>query len=138
MSYGYAWHVHHDQLMEELTEPIEQRIKYIKTHKPKNEIVLRLKLLKASPKLKPLDDDYKAKWKPLYDDYKAKRKPLDDDYKAKWKPLYDDYKAKWKPLYDDYEAKRKPLDDDYKAKLAKLHHEECVPDCPWNGSTIFP
>ena len=36
------WHVHHDILVENLTEPIENRIKFIKENKPKDEIKLRL------------------------------------------------------------------------------------------------
>ena len=40
------WHLHHDILCEPLTEPIENRIKYIKDYKPKSEIALRLGLLK--------------------------------------------------------------------------------------------
>ena len=44
------WHVHHEILYEQLTEPIRNRILYIKNEKAKNEttkqIKLRLKLLK--------------------------------------------------------------------------------------------
>ena len=43
----FAWHVHHDVLVEPLTEPIKNRIKYIKEFKPENEIKLRLRLLKV-------------------------------------------------------------------------------------------
>ena len=42
----YAWHVHHEQLVEPLSEPIENRIKYIKENKSKSEIPTRLKLIK--------------------------------------------------------------------------------------------
>lgn len=42
----YWWHIHHEQLYEYLTEPIRARINYIKENKPKDEIELRLKLLK--------------------------------------------------------------------------------------------
>jgi len=42
----YWWHIHHEQLYEYLTEPIRARINYIKSSKPKNEVALRLKLLK--------------------------------------------------------------------------------------------
>ncbi len=73
------WHVHHEELYEQLTEPIRNRINYIKKDKPKNEIELRLKLLK--PVLGELPKDRKG----------------------------------WE----------------------KLHKEEC-PNCPWNGTTIFP
>ena len=40
------WHVHHEILTEQLTEPVRNRINYIKSDKPKDEIELRLKLLK--------------------------------------------------------------------------------------------
>ena len=40
-----AWHVHHDQLMELLTEDIEVRRQYIREHKPEDEQALRLRLL---------------------------------------------------------------------------------------------
>ena len=42
----YWWHIHHETLVEYLTEPIRARINYIKKEKPKDEIELRLKLLK--------------------------------------------------------------------------------------------
>src|SRR3990167_9774073 len=42
----YYWHLHHDILLESLTEPLKNRIAYIKEEKPKDEIKLRLKLLK--------------------------------------------------------------------------------------------
>ena len=40
------WHVHHEVLYEQLNEPIRNRINYIKEHKPKKEIELRLKILR--------------------------------------------------------------------------------------------
>ena len=43
----YAWHVHHDRLVEPLTEPIETRIAYIKANKPDAERGLRLRLLRV-------------------------------------------------------------------------------------------
>src|SRR3972149_4661141 len=36
------WHIHHQQLAEPLTEPLKNRIAYIKKDKPKDEIKLRL------------------------------------------------------------------------------------------------
>ena len=42
----FYWHVHHNVLAEVATEPIRNRRKYIREHKPANEIELRLKLLK--------------------------------------------------------------------------------------------
>jgi len=40
------WHIHHDTLIESLTEPLKVRIAYIKKEKSEDEIKLRLKLLK--------------------------------------------------------------------------------------------
>ena len=42
----WVWHCHHDILLEPLTEPLKNRIAYIKKSKPENELKLRLKLLK--------------------------------------------------------------------------------------------
>ena len=77
----YAWHVHHEKLWEVLTEPIKNRIAYIKENKPPAEQATRLRLLKLI------------------------KGPLPDKMT--------------------------------KAAMDALHKKEC-PDCPWNGSTIFP
>ncbi len=42
----FWWHVHHEILVETLTEPVRARINYIKSDKPKNEVELRLQLMK--------------------------------------------------------------------------------------------
>lgn len=42
----FYWHLHHGVLMEYADRPIEERIEYILMHKPRNEQVLRLKLLR--------------------------------------------------------------------------------------------
>jgi hypothetical protein len=44
----FYWHVHHDRLVEELAQPIEKRIEYIRKHKPKHEVKTRLRLLKPA------------------------------------------------------------------------------------------
>ena len=46
MKTKFYWHIHHDILLELLIEPLKNRIKFIKENKPKDEIELRLKLLK--------------------------------------------------------------------------------------------
>ena len=67
----YAWHVHHEALWEDLTEPIERRIQYIKENKPQKEIATRLRLLKPVKdtslmlKLAPIDKDYEDKRAPI-------------------------------------------------------------------------
>jgi hypothetical protein len=42
----FWWHVHHEVLVEHLTEPVRARINYITNNKPDDEIEIRLKLLK--------------------------------------------------------------------------------------------
>jgi len=42
----FAWHIHHMVLVEPMTEPIENRIAFIRTNKPKHEVATRLRLLK--------------------------------------------------------------------------------------------
>jgi len=42
----YAWHVHHERLVEVLTEPIQARIEYIRRQKPESEVATRLRLLR--------------------------------------------------------------------------------------------
>ena len=50
----YAWHVHHNELVERLTEPIENRISYIKSNKVPEEVPTRLRLLKKVQDVKAL------------------------------------------------------------------------------------
>ena len=59
----FWWHIHHEQLYEYLTEPIRARINYIKENKPKDEIELRLKLLKPVLGKIPTTE---AGWKKLH------------------------------------------------------------------------
>ena len=146
--------LHHEVLCES-SHDVMERVDYIKKHKPKNEVAVRLHNLIYLGGCEAATD-YEAKCAALYADYKAKRAPLDADYEAKRAPLYADYEAKRAPLYADYEAKRAPLDADYEAKRAPLYADykakhapldaeilayikSNIPDCAWNGKTlVFP
>ena len=114
MKTEFYWHIHHDVLLEPLTEPITNRIKFIKENKPKSEIPLRLKLLKP----------VKGK---LPEELVKVREACDKAWEA-----YD--KAR-----EAYDKARKAYEKallKYKKEINKLHEIEC-PDCPWNGETIF-
>jgi hypothetical protein len=111
---AWFWHIHHEVLCEEATEPIKNRIAYIKDEKDPSEVPTRLRLLK------PVKS-------------KANIPRLVKDYDAKRATLLTDYDANLAPLLADYNAKLATLDCD----LTRLHAKEC-PDCPWNGLTIFP
>ena len=54
-----AWHCHHGALSEVLTEPAENRIAYILSHKPNKEQALRRRLFRPAPTLAPAWAEYK-------------------------------------------------------------------------------
>ena len=58
----YYWHVHHEVLFEALTQPIQNRIDYIRSSKPKDEIETRLRCM--TPVLHP--GELPAKWREAY------------------------------------------------------------------------
>jgi len=95
----YYWHIHHKRLMEAATEPIANRIAYIRENKPASEVPTRLRLLRA----------------------------VTDQERAAT------YNAAIASAGAAYDAAIASAEDD----LAALHLEEC-PDCPWDGTTIFP
>ena len=57
----YYWHIHHDKLVEALTETVENRISYIKSDKPKHEIETRLRLLKPVKNIERLKTIFKIR-----------------------------------------------------------------------------
>ena len=104
----FYWHVHHDVLVEIPTAPIEERIKSIQEDKPKDEVKLRLRLLK--PVHGKLPETF-AQAREAY--FKA------GETFIKTRIAYDEA---WEASKKDIEA---------------LHAQECL-DCPWDGFTIFP
>jgi len=109
----YYFHIHHEILAEPLTEPLKNRIKYIKEDKPKDEIELRLKLIKpVKGKLPSEFIEASQAW--------AKA----DQARGKA------YLARGKAR----QAWAKALEDNTPA-IEKLHKKEC--GCGWNGKTIF-
>ena len=129
------WHLHHDELFEEVIGSIEERVAYIRSNKPARQVETRLRLMKPvrfdTPKLREafakwMEADAKwteaaAKWK------EAGAKWTEAD--AKWKEAG----AKWK----EAGAKWMEADAKWKEAVASDHARQC-PDCPWDGKTIFP
>ncbi len=121
MKTGFAFHCHHDTLVEWVTD-YDERVKYIKENKPESEQELRLRLFKMIPPDRLPPELYKAG-----DDYD---KALDaynkagDAYNKAW-----DACTKARPAYDKAWAAYLPA-------LIALHKELC-PNCPWDGNTIF-
>lgn len=107
----YYWHVHHDKLIEQLTEPIKNRIEYIKNHKPKNEIETRLRLLKNATGIK-------SAWK-----------KYEEILQSAWKK----YKETKQQALEKYEETKQQAWK--KSGLEKLHKQQC--GCKeWNGKEL--
>ena len=123
----FAWHVHHNTLLEPLTKPMAHRRAYILEVKPKNEHALRLRLLKPIRGVLPLavvkaDIARAATW--------ATFKKIRDSFGTS--PAYDRAGLACDRAIENY---IKALTDN-RAKIEALHAQEC-PNCPWNGKTIF-
>ena len=142
MKIKFYWHIHHDILLEPLTEPLKNRIEYIKNNKSKSEIELRLKLLK--PVKGKLPDEvikagevyYKAQetsgkvWEAYYKTWKASDKSWEASVKA-----WEVYAKVWETRDEARRTYDKTLKK-YSKEINILHKKEC-PNCPWNGKTIF-
>ena len=142
MKTKFYWHIHHDILLEPLTEPLKNRIKFIKNNKSKNEIELRLKLLK--PVKGKLPDEVVKAWEIYYKVWETSGKVWEAYYKpreAYYKP-WEAYYKPWEAYYKTWEVYYKAWEDydktlkKYSKEINELHEKECS-NCPWNGKTIF-
>lgn len=104
---GFAFHVHHDRLVEWCTD-YDERVKYIQCHKPQYEQALRLRLFNLIPQNRVPLDLVKA-WEAYIKAGKACDKAWEACIKA---------------------------GETYDKELEILHQELC-PNCPWDGQTIF-
>jgi hypothetical protein len=157
----WCWHVHHDTLVERLTEPLSVRIAYIRRNKPEHEVPVRLALLHlvkdeaVGPAWKAYDEAVdsarKARdkavgpvWKAYNEAVNSARKARDEAVGPAWK-AYDEAvdsveKARDKAVGSAEKAYKEAVDSAEKARdeaVEGLHVKEC-PDCPWDGQTIFP
>ena len=146
----WYWHVHHDILVEPLTEPIENRIAFIKANKPKEEVETRLRLLKPIKALLPVDvvKTWEAYDKAREAHVKAREahvkaweahvKAREAHVKAReaYVKAWEAGDKAWEAYVKAREAYNKTLND-HKDEIDALHREEC-PNCPWDGETIFP
>ena len=117
------WHIHHDQLIELLTEPLQNRIDYIKANKPEAEIPIRLKWLTPVQHPEKVPEEF----------VKAR-----EAYDKAWE-AYDKARGayvKAREAYDKAQEAYVKAWEDYKPQIEALHREE-HPGCPWNGRTLF-
>ena len=121
------WHIHHDRLLE-FSDNIQKRIDYIKDKKPIEEIKRRLHLLKPiQGKLPEAIIKAGAARDKAWAVYstKASRGRAGIAY------------AKAGMAYDVTSISYNKTLTKHAAKIDALHRKEC-PDCPWDGTTIFP
>ena len=120
------WHIHHDILAEPLTEPIENRIRFIKNNKPYHEFETRLRLMKPVRGKLPELDKAGAEFVKARAEWDKARAERDKAY-AEWNKAGAEFvkaSAEWD------KARADPA-------VLSLHAKEC-PNCPWNGRTILP
>lgn len=138
----FYWHIHHNVLLEPLTELLKNRIDYIKQNKPKDEIELRLKLLK--PVKGKLPDEVIRAGIAYTKAYNVYRKIDNKCQSTIWNDIMIAPNNKVWTTYCKVEITYTRALDAYvlalkahKKQINKLHKQEC-PNCPWNGKTIFP
>ena len=132
----WHWHVHHNRLCEPLTAPIEERIAYIKVHKPIEEQAVRLRLLK--PVVGEIPAALDKAWSTYYEVWERQQAIISTG--ATWNHLDE---ATWNSVDEAWDSVDEAWDSfnevqgAHQAALEALHKQEC-PGCPWNGMAIFP
>ncbi len=149
---SYRAHAWHNQIAAEVNAT--ERLEEIRANKPSNQITLREKLLAVeitAEQFAELGAVYakrqfelaavNAKRQPELDAVNAKRQFELAAVNAKWQPELAAVYAKRQPELDAVNAKRQPELDAVNAKwqfeLAAAHTRLCLPNCPWDGETIF-
>ena len=142
----FYWHVHHSILVEELTEPIKNRIKYIKKHKPEHERETRLRLMKPAKGIGPAYAEYEkitdaawAEYDKITDAAWAEYKKIIGPAEAEYEKITDAALAEYKKIKGLAEAEYKKITDaawaEYEKIIEKLHKEQC--GCTeWDGREI--
>ena len=127
----WCWHIHDTTLLEPLTEPLKNRIEYIKKNKPKDEIPLRLKLLKRVKGKLP-KEIIEARQKCYETRQKCIEMRQKYDYFEAWQKCYG-ARQKYIKAWQKYgEAIQKHL-----PQLKALHQKECGCGYDFEKNTIF-
>ena len=152
------WHIHHESLYENLIEPLQNRINYIQSTKPKHEIKIRLRLLKPVQDLtawaeydrvvntaqaeydrvvNPARAEYNRVVNPARAEYDRVVNTAQAEYNRVVNPAQAEDNRVVNTAQAEYDRVVNPAQAEYDRVMVKLHKIEC-PDCPWNGKTIFP
>ncbi len=137
---GLAFHCHHDQLYEYVYD-YNERLQYIKEHKPVSEQKLRLRLFNLIPDTRIPGKDSKE-WA-AYDKARAAYDKAGAAYDKAWAACSKAGAARGKAwaarvkAWAAYDKAGAAYDKAFGPQLIALHKELC-PNCSWNGKTIFP
>jgi hypothetical protein len=144
----FYWHIHHTALCEIATEPIQNRIQYIREYKDPCEVPTRLRLLKPVKAELPARLVRAAKtfckWVTVVEKMnvayrKAERafeRASDENYPRLHIACEKAGRAsdKVRGNCDIAEERLRIVMNNFQAQLEALHKIEC-PDCPWDGKT---
>ena len=118
---GMYWHVHHDKLMEYCTS-YSERVAYIRSEKPAEEVATRLQLFR------PVVGDLPAEYLKAQEKW-VKARAEWDKARAEWDKVHEQ-SVKARAEWDKVQEELKPI-------IEAMHRQQC-PNCPWDGVTIFP
>lgn len=137
----WVMHCHHEVLFEPLRGPIETRVVYIKAFKPEHERKTRLRLMRVlSDAEATLLPERFVKARAAYNKAGAAYNKAGAAYN-KARAAFDKAGAAYDKAGAAYNKAGAAFDKAGAAvrpDLEVLHTRLCVPDCPWDGSTIFP
>jgi len=144
----WAWHVHHEQLVERLTKGgLTARRKYIQENKPESEVETRLRLLKpvrdqtTMGRISKDHDKAVVSAGKTFNEVTASAWKAYIEARASTRKVFDEARASARKAYDEAVASaRKALDKataPFNEAVGRLHRRECK-NCPWDGETIFP
>ena len=106
--------------MESITEPIENRINYIKNHKPDAELRLRLLKSVASPNI------ISTAWA----EYEKVERPALAEYEKVKRTALAEYEKVKRTAWAEYEKVKRTAWAEYEKVVRDLHRKECF-NCPW-------
>lgn len=137
---GFFTLLHHEGPIVEWSDDVEERLAYIKSAKPAHEQAVRLRHIvrvpeERCPALYEAWAQYRAVQQPAWAQYRAVEQPAMAQYRAAERPAWAQYEAVDRQAWAQYEAIQQAILND-PATLALVR--ELVPDCRWDGETIFP
>jgi vacuolar-type H+-ATPase subunit H len=133
-----VWCCHHEELLEILCEPAQERIEYIMRYKPPSELARRL--FEFRPVLSELPESVEKAWEKAWEAReKAREKAREAREKAREAGEKErEAREAWEKAREAGEKEReaREADKECSALLLEIHLRE-VPDTSWTSCSIF-